>query len=107
MMIRLRTLAFTALALSANPVLAALPAPLKCVQHYYLARAVEKDGLWYVVLPDKTRFMYEFSDQAQKPLEHRLRFPDVRDMFSMRYPKGPIRPATTVDEDPGRIRHLP
>jgi hypothetical protein len=96
-----------ALVLIASPVLAAPPAPLVCVQRFYLARPVLKEGAWYVVLPDKQRYLYTFSDQAQKPLEHRLRFPDVRDMFSLRYPRGPIQPITTTDDDPGRIRHYP
>src|SRR5581483_12073693 len=83
------------------------PAPLVCVQRIYGGKPVQKDGIWYVVLPDKERYMYEFSDQSTQPLEHRLRFPDIRDMFAMRYNAGPIAPVTTADEDPGRIRHFP
>ena len=100
----MRTLA---LLLVAGSAAAAPPAPLACVVRYYGGKAVEKDSSWYLVLPDKQRFMYEFSDQRTKPLEHRLRFPDVRDMFSMRYTAGAINPVTTTDEDPGRIRHFP
>src|SRR5437667_12909300 len=100
----MRTLA---LLLVAGTAAAAPPAPLACVQRYYGGKAIEKDSTWYVVLPDKQRFMYAFSDQRGKPLDLRLRFPDVRDMFAMRYPTGPILPITTADDDPGRIRHFP
>lgn len=81
------------------------PPPLACLQHYYGVRPVEQDGSWYGVLPGGDRVLYDYGEQ--RPFEERLRVPDLRDIFSLRYPRGPIRPVTDVDDDPGRIRHYP
>jgi hypothetical protein len=81
------------------------PAPLICVQKFYAARPVEKNALWYVTVPDGSKFLYDFGEQ--KPFDERLRVPDVQDMFGLRYSRGPIAPVSEPDQDPGRIRHAP
>jgi hypothetical protein len=81
------------------------PKPLQCLQRFYAVKPVEKDGSWYAITPDGQRYMYDFG--SKKSFEQMLEVPDVEDMFSIRYRKGPIAPVTSVDDDPGRIRHEP
>jgi hypothetical protein len=85
-----------------------VPAPLRCLERYYGVRAeLAADGTdaaprWYAHLPDGHRLLYD--DGRVKPPAQRLDEADLEDMFSQRYTPGPIRPVTTVDEDPGRFR---
>ncbi len=100
---RALALFFAALAaISGSAAAAEPPAPLACVARYYGARAVESGGAWFAELPDGTRVPYD--DGRAKNFAERLDAPDVKDLFLLRYAAGPIRPVTTVDEDPGRVR---
>jgi hypothetical protein len=83
-------------------VLMAPPAPLLCLERHYGARAVESGGRWALELPDGKRLPYD--DGRTKTAAERLADPDLEDMFAQRYRRGPIRPVTTADEDPGRVR---
>jgi D-alanyl-D-alanine carboxypeptidase len=78
------------------------PAPLECLARYYALTPVEEAGRWYGRLPDGVRLPYD--DGRTKSFEEALASPDLEDMFSIRYHRGPIRAVTEPDEDPGRIR---
>lgn len=78
------------------------PAPLRCLERYYEARAVQVEGRWALELPNKTRVPYDSGEQ--KTFEQKLASPDVKDVFSIAYRKGAIVPVSTIDDDPGRIR---
>lgn len=91
--------------LAAAPALAsapAPPAPLACLARHYAVKPALRDGRWFAVLPDGQAIPYD--DGKQKTFEEKLARPDVEDTFAQRYVAGPIRPVTTPDEDPGRIR---
>lgn len=78
--------------------------PLACVERYLGAKAVLHDGLegyLQVRLSDGTLLDY---DTGNRPVAERIEHPDVKDIFSIRYRKGPIKPITDENEDPGRIR---
>lgn len=82
--------------------LAAEPAPLKCLAKYYAVKPEERAGTWFAVLPDGAAI--PFDDGEKKTFEQTLERPDVEDTFALRYTPGAIRPVTTVDDDPGRVR---
>jgi poly-gamma-glutamate capsule biosynthesis protein CapA/YwtB (metallophosphatase superfamily) len=81
------------------------PAPLACLARHYAVTPVLDDGRWYGRLPDGTRIPYD--DGRAKTFDEKLEAPDVKDMFSIRYRPGPIRPVVIPDDDPGRIRVEP
>jgi D-alanyl-D-alanine carboxypeptidase len=78
------------------------PAPLACLARHYVVTPELRGGAWLAVLPDGTAIPYD--DGQAKTFEQKLERPDVEDTFSQPYRAGPIRPVTTPDEDPGRIR---
>jgi hypothetical protein len=80
--------------------LATLPRPLVCLEKYYQVKA-KCEGACVLVVDGKE---VPYDDGKQKNLEERLANPDVEDLFAQKYPRGPIQPVTTVDEDPGRVR---
>ncbi len=82
--------------------LLAPPAPIACLERHYGATAVEKDGAHFARLPDGT--LLPLDDGRKKSFDDKLDAPDVEDVFSIPYRPGPIRPVTTPDDDPGRIR---
>jgi len=84
--------------------LSVLPPPLGCLERYYgvAAKCDSTPGGCRALLSDGSEIPYD--DGKKKSLEERLAHPDVEDMFAQRYRKGPIKPVTTVDEDPGRVR---
>ena len=77
------------------------PAPLRCLEKYYGARAVEKDGAWSIEFGGRS---IAWDDQKRKTFDEQLEHPDVKDAFSIEYEKGAIKPVTEVNHDPGRIR---
>lgn len=83
---------------------AAVPAPkgLTCLAEHYAVKAEARDGGWVAALPDGSAIPWD--DGKKKNLEQALEAPDVEDTFAQKYVAGPIRPVTTVDEDPGRVR---
>jgi hypothetical protein len=81
--------------------LAQPPSGLHCITKYYNA-AAKLDGGWWAVLPDGVRLPWD--DGRAKSAEERLAHPDLEDLFAQRYRGGPIRPVTTADEEPGRVR---
>jgi hypothetical protein len=78
------------------------PAPLRCLERWYAAKAVERGGAWWLELSDGRSFPYD--DGRAKSGEERLAQPALKDLFSVRYRSGPIVPVTTPDDDPGRAR---
>ncbi len=83
-------------------VLAATPLPLACLAKHYAVTAEQRDGGWFAVLPDGVAIPYD--DGQTKTFEQTLERPDVEDTFARAYVPGPIKPVTTVDADPGRVR---
>jgi hypothetical protein len=80
-----------------------LPAPLACLVRYYVGKGVDLGGRTFALeLPDGERLPYR--DGETRTFEQKLEHPDIADAFSQRYRAGPIRPVTTPDDDPGRIR---
>jgi hypothetical protein len=83
---------------------AATPAPagLQCLARYY-GVAIEHDAAgWWARVDPATRIPWD--DGRTKSPEERLAQPDVEDAFAQPYVTGPLRPVTTPDEDPGRVR---
>ena len=78
------------------------PAALACLARHYAVRPERRAGQWFAVLPDGRALPYD--DRRAKTFDEQLADPDVEDMFSIRYPTGPIRPVTRENDDPGRIR---
>lgn len=81
---------------------AGTPAPLACLVRYYGVRAEQAGGAFFGVLPDGRRLPYD--DGRTKTHEERLEHPDLHDVFAQPYVRGPIRPVTTEDLEPGRVR---
>lgn len=81
------------------------PAALGCLERHYGATSAPADGGWTVRLPDGSE--HPFDDGRVKTLEQRLASPDLEDTFAVPYRKGAIRPVTTPDDDPGRVRFEP
>ena len=79
-----------------------LPPPFRCLMRYYGVKPEHKDGVLWAVLPNGQTLLYD--DGKPKSAEVLLETPDLQDMFTLRYQKGPIRPVTSEQEDPGRIR---
>jgi hypothetical protein len=80
------------------------PAQLRCLERHLGAAPVARDGRWFARLADGTLLPW---DTGERPPAERLEHPDLKDLFAQRYPRGPIQPVTTVDEDPGRVRLEP
>lgn len=78
------------------------PASLACITRDYAGTARRDGARWSLVLPDGTAIPYD--DGRTKTLDERFESPDVRDVYELVYPTGPIRPITVIDFDPGRIR---
>lgn len=87
---------------TSTPSAADLPAPLGCLQRWYVGEPQKRDGAWFWVLPDGTAIPWD--DGRAKSFEESLATPDVEDAFSIPYRTGPIVPVTTENDDPGRIR---
>jgi hypothetical protein len=82
--------------------LALVPRPLQCLERWYAVTARCDERGCRALLSDGSEIAYD--DGKTKTPEERLAHPDVEDMFAQRYPKGPIQPVTTIDQDPGRVR---
>ena len=78
------------------------PDELACLARHYAVKPAVESGAWVAILSDGSRVPYD--DGKGKTFEERLASPDVKDVFSIPYHTGPIRPVETEDEDPGRIR---
>lgn len=79
------------------PVFFLTPPEVVCLARYYGAAALA-DG----VEVGGARIPYD--DGKQKSADEKLEHPDVKDVFTPRYARGPIVDVTTPDEDPGRAR---
>ena len=78
------------------------PAPLKCLTRLYGGSAAERNGAWFLDLPDGKSIPYD--DQKPKSFDEKLETPDIEDAFSIRYRPGAIQPVNAENDDPGRIR---
>ena len=79
-----------------------LPPPFRCLMRYYGVKSEHRDGVLWAALPNGQALPYD--DGKPKSAEALLETPDLQDMFTQRYQKGPIKPVTSEQEDPGRIR---
>jgi hypothetical protein len=68
----------------------------------FLDRIEENDLVW----KDSTR-MHVDDGKGKKTFDEMLDHPDIKDMFSMKYPVGDKGLAPDVDFDPGRVRYMP
>jgi hypothetical protein len=84
------------------PAAAQPPAPLACLARHYAVRPRARGGAWYAVLPDGRELA--FDDGRKKSFDEMLDAPDLEDMFSRPYRRGPIQAVTAPDDDPGRVR---
>ena len=91
-----------ALVLSVDGGTPAPPAELACLARHYAVRPAFERGAWFAVLPDGSRL--PFDDGKPKTFAERLAAPDIKDIFSIPYRPGTIRPVTDENDDPGRIR---
>jgi hypothetical protein len=78
------------------------PQPLTCLARHYNLTPTFEHGAWLAVLPGSVRV--PFDDGKDKTFEQRLDAPDLKDIFLIPYPSGPIRAVETENEDPGRVR---
>lgn len=79
-----------------------LPPPFRCLMRYYGVKSEHRDGALWAALPNGQELPYD--DGKPKSAEALLETPDLQDMFTQRYQKGPIKPVTSEQEDPGRVR---
>lgn len=79
-----------------------LPPSFRCLMRYYGVKSEHRDGALWATLPNGQALPYD--DGKPKSAEALLETPDLQDMFTQRYQKGPIKPVTSEQEDPGRIR---
>jgi hypothetical protein len=89
----------------AQPATTSLPDALAALVRAYpnfLDRIDDNDLVW----KDGTRMRID-DGKGPKSLDAMLADPDIKDIFSMRYPLGENGLAPDVDFDPGRVRHLP
>jgi hypothetical protein len=78
------------------------PARLTCLARLYVGTVEKRSGSWTLVLPDGTALPWD--DGKAKTLDEKLDAPDLEDVFSIPYPRGPIAAITDQAHDPGRIR---
>jgi D-alanyl-D-alanine carboxypeptidase len=96
----LPALSATSLSLLAAPDVP--PSALQCLARYYAIVPEREERGWVARLPDGQAL--PFDDGRNRTFEERLAAPDLEDMFALPYRPGPIRPVTTIDDDPGRVR---
>jgi hypothetical protein len=81
------------------------PAPLLCLQRYYGVQPVLDMGQWFARL-DCGRLL-PYDDGRKKTFAQALARPDLQDMFSLPYRRGPTTAVHLEDDDPGRMRVEP
>jgi hypothetical protein len=81
------------------------PAPLLCLQRYYGAQPVREKGQWHARLEEGQLLPYD--DGRKKTLDEMLADPDLHDMFSIPYRRGPVVAGRPENDDPGRVRVEP
>lgn len=50
---------------------------------------------------------FRWDDGTPKTMARKIESPDLEDMLSLAYPRGPIAPVTDPEHDPGRVRFEP
>ena len=78
------------------------PAPLLCLQRYYGVQPVLKRGHWFARLDAGQLVAYD--DGREKTFAQALAEPDLQDMFSLPYRRGPTAALHPENDDPGRVR---
>jgi hypothetical protein len=78
------------------------PPPLACLSRYYGVIPARTGGGWVATVRGGRQIPYD--DGRTKTFDERLASPDLKDMFSPPYHKGPMRPVEGEENDPGRIR---
>jgi hypothetical protein len=90
---------------STGPATNGPPGALACLATFYGGTAVpmkSSPGGWALSLPDGTQL--EWDDAQTKTYDDKLATPDLEDTLEMPYAVGMIKPVSTLDDDPGRIR---
>jgi hypothetical protein len=88
------------------------PRGLVCLAKHYGGRPIRgaRDAGWFLAFPvggegaKETRAIAWDRGDGARTFAARLEDPDLRDMLLRPYRKGPLRPITDPDEDPGRAR---
>ena len=78
------------------------PAPLLCLQRYYGVQPVLETDHWFARLGQGQRLPYD--DGRKKTFAQALAEPDLQDMFSLPYRRGPTTAIHSENDDPGRVR---
>jgi hypothetical protein len=82
-----------------------VPGQLECIARTYNVKPANIGGQWFALLPDGKRI--PFDDGKAKSFDEKLASPDVEDLFSIPYRRGPIYGVREENDDPGRIRIEP
>jgi hypothetical protein len=77
------------------------PTPLLCLERYYGVKPVRQSGHW---LADLDGQFLPYDDGRKKTFEQTLAQPDLEDMFSLPYRRGPVAAVRSPNDDPGRVR---
>jgi hypothetical protein len=80
------------------------PPKLACLARHYPIRPELHNGAWFARLSSGARI--PFDDGLTKTFDERLEAPDLKDLFFVRYRRGPVEAVETEDYDPGRARVL-
>jgi hypothetical protein len=88
---------------------AAPPAPtpppgLVCYAKHTGGTVVQRGPTWALAFASPT-LEVPWDDGRAKTFDEKLAAPDVDDVLSIRYRRGPVVPVTALNDDPGRIRH--
>ncbi len=91
----------------ASPALSpeAPPAALLCLQRYYGVQPVREMDHWFARL-DRGQLL-PYDDGRKKTFGQALAEPDLQDMFSLPYRRGPTAAIRPEGDDPGRVRVEP
>ena len=81
------------------------PAPLLCLQRHYGVQPVLDMGHWFARLGQGQLLPYD--DGRKKTFAQALAEPDLQDMFSLPYRRGPTDTIRLENDDPGRVRVEP
>lgn len=88
----------------AAPTVPTPPRGLACYAKHTGGTPVQRGAQWALAFTAPT-LEVPWDDGASKTFDEKLASPDVEDILSIGYRKGPIVPVTTLNDDPGRIRH--
>ncbi len=89
---------------AAAPPPAGPPARLACYAKHTGGTPTQRGGEWVLSFAAPA-LEVPWDDRRTKTFDEKLAAPDIEDVLSIPYRKGPITPVSTPNDDPGRIRH--